>query len=295
MNRRNFLLGLAPIAVQAKPFRYPIGLNLYTVRAPLAKAPAETYRQLAAAGVQILEVRPANLVQHGEMIAAAGLKPVHMFIESAAITGAWEEWRVFMTAMAARFNAPAPSADAPKPQLAEMIALAKRHGIQRIGTSMLLPGERAKGIEAINKAAVDCQRAGLELYYHNHVYEFAGRRGTRFMDRLRKELDPRVRLELDTFWVAMGGEDPAAVLGQWKGRVRSVHLKDIAPDAVMAASEVETPPTAFRELGQGRLNFASILKAAEKAGVEHYFLELDYPPGDPMESVRRCVGYLKSL
>ena len=160
---------------------------------------------------------------------------------------------------------------------------------------MLLPGERATAIDAINKAAGQCASAGLELYYHNHVFEFSGRRGARYFDRLRRELDPRVRLELDTFWAALSGDDPAAILHEWKGRVRSVHLKDMAADAPRGAAEVDVPPGAFRELGKGTLDFQKILNAAAKSGVEHYFIELDFPPGDPIENVRRCAAYLKGL
>lgn len=58
---------------------------------------------------------------------------------------------------------------------------------------------------------------------------FEGARGERFPDKLHKQLDPGVRLELDIFWATIGGDDAAAVLKQWTGRVRSAHLKDVAP------------------------------------------------------------------
>lgn len=294
MKRRAFLHAL-PFTLAARSFQRPIGLSLFTVRVPLAKAPAQTYQALAKAGIQLLEVRAVNLEQHAAMIQDAGLKPVHMFIESATITGAWEEWRAFMTAMASRYKAPAPAANGPRPSLDGTIELAKKHGVKRIGTSMLLAGERAGAIERINRAAEKCASAGVELYYHNHAYEFAGARGSRYFDRLRKELDKRVRLELDTFWAAISGEQPAAILREWKGRVCSLHLKDIAPDAPRGLAETDVPPAAFRELGKGTLDLPGILRAADQAKVEHYFVELDHPPGDPVESAGRCVAHLKGL
>ena len=294
MKRRTLLIA-APLALAAKSFTHPVGLNLYTVRTPLAKDPAGTYKALGAMGIKTLEVRPTNLMQHAAMISDAGLKPVHMFIESAAITGAWDEWHGFMAGMAAKYKMPAPPANGPRPSLGEMIDLGKKHGMQRIGTSMLLPGERAAGIAAINKAAEQCAQAGLELYYHNHAFEFVGAPGARFFDRLKKELDPRVRLELDIFWAALSGEQPAAILRQWKGRVRSIHLKDMAADAPRGAAETDVPPTAFRELGKGTLDLPAVLKAAAKAGVEHYLIELDFSPGDPVGSVKNCLAYLKGV
>ncbi len=54
MNRRRFLRVL-PLALTAKPFDHPIGLNLYTVRGPLARDPANLLA-LAATGIKTLKV-----------------------------------------------------------------------------------------------------------------------------------------------------------------------------------------------------------------------------------------------
>jgi len=279
----------------AAPFKQPIGINLYTVRNSLAKAPGSTYEALAKIGISTIEVRPVHLLQHASFIKATGLKPVHMFIETPIITGAWAEWAGFSKAMAARMKMPAPPAPASRPTLDEMIDLAKTHGVQRIGTSMLLAGERANAIDAINRAAETCAKAGIELFYHNHAFEFDGNKGQRLIDRLHKELSPKVRFELDIFWVSITGNSPLEMLGKWQGRVRSIHLKDLAPNVSRPAQEIDVAPTAFRELGQGILPLPKILKAARKAGVEHFLIELDYAPGDPLDSVRKCCDHLKSV
>lgn len=294
MTRRS-LLATLPAAALAKPFTHPIGLNLYTVRASLAKSPADTYSTLGKIGIQEIQVRPDQLLQHSAMMKDAGLKPVHMMIESGAVTGAWEEWAAFSKAMATRMKLPASSAAPPRPRLEDRIELAVKHGLKRIGTSILLPGERPKAIEAINKASGLCQSAGIELYYHNHAYEFDGQPGARYIDRLHRELDPKVRLELDIFWASITGNSPVELLSKWKGRVKSIHLKDMSPDAARPAQETDVPPTAFRELGKGTLKLPAILKAAARAGVEHYLIELDYSPADPIDSVRNCYQYLKQI
>jgi len=297
ISRRSVLGGIGALGATAFaiPFPHHIGLNLYTVRGPLAKSPAATYQGLAKAGIQIIEVRPVHLLQHAEMIQNAGLRPVHMMIETPIVTGNWDEWREFSTAMAAKFSMPAPAPNAPRPRLEEMIELAVLHGVKRIGTSMLLPGERETAIAKYERAADLCEKGGIELYYHNHAYEFAGAKGKRFIDRLKKELDPRVRLELDVFWAAITGNAPEKVLREWKGRVRSLHLKDIAPGAVAPEKETDVKPEYFRELGGGTLDFKAIVQAAEAAGVQYYLIEMDFTPGDPMESVKRCAGYLRAL
>ena len=290
MLRRDLLLALA-----AARLSKPLGLNLYTVRGPLATKPEETYRQLAAAGIVELEVRPPNLTNHAAFIRGAGLKPVHLFIDSSIVTGAWEEWSAFSAQMAARMKLPTPAAPPPRQSLEEIIALAKSHNIHRIGVSYLLPGERANSIGALNKAAAACQSAGIGFYYHNHAFEFEGSPGERFIDRLHRELHPHARLELDVFWAAIGGEDPAALLRKWSGRVGSVHLKDVASNAPRKTAEFAMPPTAFKEVGFGTLDFKAILAAAAQAKVDHYFIEQDMTPGDPLDSVRTSANYLRGL
>jgi sugar phosphate isomerase/epimerase len=166
-----------------------------------------------------------------------------------------------------------------------MIELAQKHRIQRIGTSMLLPKEREAPFEAYNRAAELCAKGGVELYYHNHAFEFAGAKGARFIDKLHSQLDKRIRLELDVFWAAITGTSP----------VDSLHLKDLAPNTLPPTSEAAVKPDMFREIGAGTLDFKAILNAAAKAGVEHYLIELDYSPGDPLVSVANCVKALRAL
>ncbi len=285
------------MAAQGRPAWVPrnLGLSLFTVRGPMASKPAETYQALGAMGITELEVRPENLREHATMMKAAGVKPVHLFIESAVITGAWDEWRELMARMAVRMKMAPPKPDAPKSTLDEMIALCKAHGLRRLGVSFLLPNERNGAMEKLNRAAAACAAAGLEFYYHNHAFEFQGQPGTRFIDQLHQGLDRRAKLEMDVFWAAIGGADPAALLRQWKGRVGSVHLKDVAPNAPRDVTELSMPPTAFAEVGAGTLDWKSILHEARKAGAGHYFIEQDSTPGNPLESVRKSVAFLRGL
>lgn len=292
MLRRQFLFALSAVAAR---FERTLGLSLYTVRAPLASKPEETYGAIAEAGIKELEVRPDNLLHHAGFIRAAGLQPVHMFVDAPVVTGAYDEWHGFMMQMAARMKMKPPAADAPRQTLAELIALAKQHGVNRVGVSFLLPGERANSIAKLNEAAEVCKKAGMGFYYHNHAFEFEGEPGARFIDRLHKELHPHARLELDVFWAAIGGEDPARMLRQWQGRVGSLHLKDMAATAPRKSNELTMPATAFKEVGLGSLDWKAILTAAREAKVDYYMVEQDQTPGDPIASIRKSVEYLRGL
>jgi sugar phosphate isomerase/epimerase len=113
------------------------------------------------------------------------------------------------------------------------------------------------------------------------------------MEHLRQEAHPDLRLELDLFWATIGGEDVIRMLGQWKGRVASLHVKDVAADAPRQKTEANMPRSAFKEAGSGILNWPRVLSASEAAGVEEYLIEQDFTPQDPVESVRQSVAFLR--
>ena len=97
------------------------------------------------------------------------------------------------------------------------------------------------------------------------------------------------------FWVGITGADPVDLLTQYKGRVALVHLKDTAKGAPHATDESKVPAATFQEVGSGSLDFPAILKAADAAGVEHYFVEQDHTPGDPIASLRKSYDYLQTI
>src|SRR5699024_2969082 len=68
---------------------------------------------------------------------------------------------------------------------------------------------------------------GLQLGYHNHWFEWAALPdGTPGWERFWRRAGENVLAEVDLYWAATAGADPAAVLAQLGTRVVSVHLKD---------------------------------------------------------------------
>lgn len=125
--------------------------------------------------------------------------------------------------------------------------------------------------------------AGFVFGYHNHSFEFQRFDGKTGLDILMENTDPKlVQLELDTYWVKHGGEDPAAYIRQYAGRVPLLHLKDMAPDG------------SFAEVGHGILDWDSIFQAAEEAGVQWAAVEQDTCQRPPLESARLSLEFLKS-
>ena len=101
-------------------------------------------------------------------------------------------------------------------------------------------------------------------------------------------------LEVDVFWLAAAGLDPAATITRLGPRVKLVHLKDRAAGPP-ELDESKVAKTAFKEVGSGTLDFPRILRACKDVGVQHYFVEQDQVPADPLASLKQSVTYLRSL
>jgi sugar phosphate isomerase/epimerase len=177
----------------------------------------------------------------------------------------------------------------------------KRYGFSYAVFPYLPPADRG-GLDAIrrlaeklNRAGQKCQAAGLSFCYHNHAFEFEPMEGTTPLQALMDHTDKKlVGLEMDLFWVSVAGHDPAELLQKYAGRVPLVHLKDKASGTPVLYKE-SPGKQAFKEIGNGVLDWPKILRAAAAAHVEHYFVEQDYTPGDPIDSLRQSMDYLKKL
>jgi sugar phosphate isomerase/epimerase len=124
---------------------------------------------------------------------------------------------------------------------------------------------------------------GLQLCYHNHAVEFMKHEGRILMDRVYEI--PGLSVELDTYWTQLGGMNPVQVLEKWSGRVPLLHMKD------MGALGNEAR---FSEIGQGNLDFPSIIPAAEAAGVQWFIIEQDKTWGrDPFEAIADSFAYVR--
>jgi len=124
---------------------------------------------------------------------------------------------------------------------------------------------------------------GLRFAYHNHDFELAG--GHDRLSAMLERVDAaHLSLELDAFWVAHAGIDPAAFLRDHASRVRLVHLKD-----------GRHQPLAYTPLGEGEIDLLPVIDAAVAAGVEALYVEQDESDGDPFEALRRSADTLRRM
>ncbi len=292
LTRRELLAAVAAAAICSANVKRDIGVNLYTVRKPLAEEPVRVLRGLAAVGCRYVEARLEQVEDHLPLLAELEMPWVSWMIETPLVTGAWDAWAAVMQRRGAQLE---------RSTLAAAIETAAGHGVRNLGISYTLPAEREgpdgwdRLADQCNRAGEACKAAGLQFYYHNHAEEFVGEPGARPFDRLLERLDPAlVRFEIDVFWASIAGSDPAAAIRKASGRVLSLHLKDKAAGTQNVTSVMGAPLEATREVGAGVLDWPAILSAATDAGVELWLIEQDVTPGDPLESVRQSFEYLKT-
>ena len=139
--------------------------------------------------------------------------------------------------------------------------------------------------EKFNRAGEAARRAGLKFGYHNHDFEFAPIEGRVPFDVLLAETDPAlVKIEMDLYWITLGGGDPLAYFQQYPGRFPMVHVKDLKKGGSPQMVDV----------GAGDINFKAIFARREQAGIQHYFVEHD-EPADSWASVATSYRYLRGL
>lgn len=129
--------------------------------------------------------------------------------------------------------------------------------------------------------AARLQEAGIKFAYHNHDFEFTTTSddGTTVFDQMVAVTTPGlVSFELDAFWAAVGGFDPAAVINANPDRIGLVHLKD--------GNTADLDRGKDLPFGAGNLDWDAILSAARAAGVAWYVTEQDTPnPDDPIADI----------
>jgi sugar phosphate isomerase/epimerase len=288
LSRRNFLgsslsLAAAPLLAASKPRIF--GVQLYTVRGTLMKDSEHVIKTIAELGYKEIEgAGRADLKTLLPLITKNGMKAVSCHVETPLITNDWEKYP-----------------EMKKVSVEESIESVKSMGAQYYTMPYIRPSARGdldffrKTADQMNHVGELCRKAGLQFAYHNHAFEFAGKAGERPIDIFKARLDKKlVSLEMDVFWVSVAGQDPLEMLKEWKGRVALLHLKDKERGTPVQFVE-SLPKTAFKEVGSGSLDFPAILKAAPGLGVKHYFVEQDQTPGDPLDSLKKSISYLKTV
>jgi sugar phosphate isomerase/epimerase len=97
-----------------------------------------------------------------------------------------------------------------------------------------------------------------------------------------------LKAEIDTYWITAGGGSPAAWIDRCAGREPLLHVKDM----------LITPEREVRmaEIGEGNLDWPTILRAARAGGVQWVLVEQDNCyDRDPFESLAISFRNLQAM
>lgn len=296
MNRRHFLSSTCASAISI-PFLRPaslfaqknentylknIGLQLWTVRNQLAEDAFGTLKAVANAGYKQVELMRV-------MGDADKIVPVAKDL-GMAVTSAFIDWQSLGN----------PQGD-DVPSFDKILEKAQEKQLKFLVFGYIGKGHRETAdhfkshAEAANRAGEKCKKAGIQLCYHNHSFEFKPVDGTTGWDVLVDEFDAGlVQFELDVFWVQIGGLNPIKAMKKLDGRIAQLHLKDIQAGTGTIYDEGQVPHEAFQELGDGTIDMNAIIELGEKIGVKQCHVEQDQSP-NPIASIGQSMNHLIRL
>jgi sugar phosphate isomerase/epimerase len=287
-SRRTFLhqvgaLALAPSTLAAPaPRRYKLGLQLYTLRAALARDVEGTLARAAGMGYEEVETYgfdPEGLGYYG--------LPAKVFARRLQDHG--------FTAPSGHYDLNrfvARPLDEFTRYVDRCIEGARVLGQRYITWPLLDADSRTRdgfkmAAERLNLAGARARGAGLSVAYHNHDFEFVDLGGQTGYDVLLKETDPAlVKLQMDLYWIAHGSKLTAH---EWfvrqPGRYVMWHVKDM-----------HRTSRDYTEVGNGSIDFTRIWPDAERSGLEHFFVEQGGNfTHDPFRSVADSAEYVKRV
>jgi sugar phosphate isomerase/epimerase len=141
--------------------------------------------------------------------------------------------------------------------------------------------------ERLNIAGAQVKKAGLQLAYHNHDFEFIEQNGQIGYDIILKDTDPAlVKLQMDLYWIARGSKtSPHEWFKRQPGRFVMWHVKDM-----------HRTSRDYTEVGNGTIDFTRIWPDAELAGLKYFFVEQGGNfTHDPFQSVADSAEYVKRV
>ena len=154
------------------------------------------------------------------------------------------------------------------------------------GSKMTMKGGAKNLAQILDKLGEKCAAAGLQLLYHNHDFEFMkDADGTVVIDYLLENCNPKyVNFQMDLYWVTKAGADPVEYFKRYPGRFKIWHVKDMDKEG------------RFAPVGNGTIDFETILAKKELSGMQSYFVEQDRTfTMEPLEAIKVSHEGLKKI
>jgi sugar phosphate isomerase/epimerase len=261
----------------AGDFAGPLGVQLYSFRTAFRTDVPGTLARVRALGFQEVELAGTygmSAAQFRQALDAAGLRATSMHV-------GYERLRDSLPAV---------------------LAEAKTLGVGWVGTAWIPHPSGPLTVARAREVAADFDRwgkaaraEGVRFFYHDHGYEFYAQGDTLPMDVLMQGTDPEaVSYEMDVFWTALPGVDPAAWLRKYPNRWRLMHLKDMRRGVATGVHTGGSNPDSTEvPVGSGQIDYRAVLRAAKEIGVEKYYVEDEVV--DPFASIPVSTRWLSSV
>jgi sugar phosphate isomerase/epimerase len=290
ISRRNFIkqsgalmsaasIGLSGFTVPDKK-KYKMGLQLYTVRDAMASDTREALKKIASFGYQDLETYGyqsdqgkyygmkapdfKKLLEDNQLTTTSGHYDLFLFLDKPV-----DELRRYVD---------------------QCIEGAQALGQHYITWPWLDPSSRTldkfKLLSGrLNLVGEQVNKAKLEFAYHNHDFEFIDQGGENGYNIIMRDTDPTlVKLQIDLYWAMFASKlSPHELFTKQPGRFVMWHVKDM-----------HKVSRDYTELGNGSIDYTTILPDASLAGMHYYFIEQGSNfAKDPMQSIADSASFFK--
>jgi sugar phosphate isomerase/epimerase len=290
IDRRNFLVQSSTVVsaclmssyafANVSSAKYKMGLQLFTVRRPLADDVIGTIKKIAGIGYEDCETYgydPEQGKYYG--LKAAAFKQLLADNNMIATSGHYDFTKFF---------------DKTPDELMRYVdqciegadALGQRYitwpwldpAFRTLENFRLLTGK-------LNAIGEKVTKAGLGFAYHNHDFEFVDYNGENGYNIIMRETDASlVKLQIDLYWIMHSSKlSPAELFSKQPGRFVMWHIKDM--DKISRD---------YSELGNGSIDYTVILPEASRSGLQYYYIEQGGNfAKDPMQSITDSAAYFK--
>jgi len=279
-------------SIKAPAIKYSdrLGMQVFGVREMLEKDALGVFKAIADIGIKNIELfDPVTLKTYVPIIKDLGMTPLSTHFLPGYISGKWDTVKKIGMTPPENYG------------FQNIVEDCVANAVSNLGISIMMPEERQslddfkRFAELANKHGEISKQAGVQLYYHNHSFEFKPTDGLIPFDEMLKIFDgDLVKIELDVFWATISNNDPIQWINKIGNQLLFIHLKDLKSGTPTDYSVFDVDHAAFMEVGDGIIDFKRILEAAKAAGVQYAFLDQDHTAMDKIESVKKSYGYLKS-
>ncbi|GGG63790.1 sugar phosphate isomerase/epimerase family protein [Paenibacillus radicis (ex Gao et al. 2016)] len=246
--------------------KFPIGLQLYTLRDATSEDFEGTLRKVAALGYEGVEFAGYGDIEAEKMrdlLEELGLKAIGSHVGLHLLEERIDEEIAYLKTIGAKY--------ASIPWLNE-----DQRSAEAWATHFVKFEEYGKRF----------RDAGIQLLYHNHDFEFEVSIDGQFVfdalyERIGSDL---LKVEMDIGWVQYAGQDPLEYIAKYAGKLPLLHLKDYRK----TEQGIDTV-----ELGRGELPLLPIIDKASVSGVEWIIVEQDNCANPPLEAVAESIQWLK--